>query len=167
MSILRPDREFDSVDKIPLELLRSWGVRCVLLDRDNTCFPRDTWEPPQKICAWARSARDAGMALCMISNNFHGRDVEASAARLGMDCVHHAMKPAPFSVWVALARMGVPAEQAVLVGDQVFTDLAAGNLAGVRTILVRPLSRSDMWYTHLFRVGERLVLHEDPFRPKD
>ena len=107
------------------------------------------------------------MALCMISNNFHGRDVEASAALLRMGCVHHAMKPAPFSVWVALARMGVPAEQAVLVGDQVFTDLAAGNLAGVRTILVRPLSRSDMWYTHLFRVGERLVLHEDPFRPKD
>ena len=108
-----------------------------------------------------------GDAYFMACTHTHRLLEKLNAARLGMDCVHHAMKPAPFSVWVALARMGVPAEQAVLVGDQVFTDLAAGNLAGVRTILVRPLSRSDMWYTHLFRVGERLVLHEDPFRPKD
>ena len=39
----------------------------------------------------------------------------------------------------------------------------AGNLAGVRTVLVRPQSRKDLWYTHVFRVFERLALHNVTF----
>ena len=53
---------------------------------------------------------------------------------------------------------GVGPEATVMIGDQVFTDVVAGNLAGVRTILVRPQSRSDLWYTHIFRIFERLAL---------
>ena len=53
--------------------------------------------------------------------------------------------------------MGVEAREAVLIGDQVFTDVMAGNLAGVRTILVEPQSTSDLWYTHIFRVFERAI----------
>ena len=34
----------------------------------------------------------------------------------------------------------------------------AGNAAGVRTVLVRPQSRRDLWYTHIMRLGENLVL---------
>ena len=48
-------------------------------------------------------------------------------------------------------------------GDQVFTDVAAGNLAGVRTVLVRPQSRRDLWYTQIFRVFELLALRNHPF----
>ena len=71
--------------------------------------------------------------------------------------VHHAMKPAPFAVRRALGLMGARAGEAVLIGDQVFTDVMAGNLAGVRTILVEPQSTSDLWYTHIFRVFERAI----------
>ena len=74
-----------------------------------------------------------------------------------MRVVHHAMKPAPFAVRRALSLVGVAPEQAVLVGDQVFTDVMAGNLAGVRTILVDPQSTRDLWYTHIFRVFERAI----------
>ena len=45
--------------------------------------------------------------------------------------------------------------------DQIpVAELAA---AGVRTILVRPQSRRDLWYTHIMRVGERLVLRGKTF----
>ena len=57
-----------------------------------------------------------------------------------------------------MRRAGVGPEATVMIGDQVFTDVAAGNLAGVRTVLVRPQSRTDLWYTHVFRVFERLAL---------
>ena len=59
----------------------------------------------------------------------------------------------------AMRLMGASPRQTVMIGDQVFTDVAAGNLAGVRTVLVRPQSRKDLWYTHVFRVFERLALH--------
>jgi HAD superfamily phosphatase (TIGR01668 family) len=94
----------------------------------------------------------------MVSNNFHTKDVCASAQDLGCSVVHHAMKPAPVAVHVALRHMGVSKDEAILVGDQVFTDVMAGNLAGVATVLVKPQSEVDLWYTLILRKVERLVL---------
>ena len=73
------------------------------------------------------------------------------------------MKPFPFAVRHALRKMGVTADEAVLIGDQVYTDICAGNLAGVRTILVRPQCRRELWYTYVFRAFEALLLRGKRF----
>lgn len=157
MSLVRPWRRERAITDVDVDELAASGVRCVLFDRDNTVVPRDTGVAPESVMDWICRVREAGIALCMVSNNFHSQQVEASAAELGCAVVHHAMKPAPFAVRRALAIVGVDASEAVLVGDQVFTDVMAGNLAGVRTILVEPQSTSDLWYTHIFRVFERAI----------
>lgn len=157
MSLVRPWRRECAITDVDVDELAASGVRCVLFDRDNTVVPRDTGVAPADVIDWICRVREAGIALCMVSNNFHSQQVEASAAELGCAVVHHAMKPAPFAVRRALALVGVEASEAVLIGDQVFTDVMAGNLAGVRTILVEPQSTSDLWYTHIFRVFERAI----------
>lgn len=157
MSLVRPWRRERAITDVDVDELAASGVRCVLFDRDNTVVPRDTGVAPEPVMDWICRVREAGIALCMVSNNFHSQQVEASAAELGCAVVHHAMKPAPFAVRRALALEGVDASEAVLIGDQVFTDVMAGNLAGVRTILVEPQSTSDLWYTHIFRVFERAI----------
>lgn len=157
MSLVRPWRRERAITDVDVDELAASGVRCVLFDRDNTVVPRDTGVAPESVMDWICRVCEAGIALCMVSNNFHSQQVEASAAELGCAVVHHAMKPAPFAVRRALALVGVDASEAVLIGDQVFTDVMAGNLAGVRTILVEPQSTSDLWYTHIFRVFERAI----------
>lgn len=157
MSLVRPWRRERAITDVDVDELAASGVRCVLFDRDNTVVPRDTGVAPESVMDWICRVREAGIALCMVSNNFHSQQVEASAAELGCAVVHHAMKPAPFAVRRALALVGVDASEAVLIGDQVFTDVMSGNLAGVRTILVEPQSTSDLWYTHIFRVFERAI----------
>lgn len=157
MSLVRPWRRERAITDVDVDELAASGVRCVLFDRDNTVVPRDTGVAPADVMDWICRVREAGIALCMVSNNFHSQQVEASAAELGCAVVHHAMKPASFAVRRALALVGVDASEAVLIGDQVFTDVMAGNLAGVRTILVEPQSTSDLWYTHIFRVFERAI----------
>lgn len=157
MSLVRPWRRERAITDVDVDELAASGVRCVLFDRDNTVVPRDTGVAPEPVMDWICRVREAGIALCMVSNNFHSQQVEASAAELGCAVVHHAMKPAPFAVRRALALVDVDASEAVLIGDQVFTDVMAGNLAGVRTILVEPQSTSDLWYTHIFRVFERAI----------
>ena len=157
MSLVRPWRRERAITDVDVDELAASGVRCVLFDRDNTVVPRDTGVAPEPVMDWICRVREAGIALCMVSNNFHSQQVEASAAELGCAVVHHAMKPAPFAVRRALALVGVDASEAVLIGDQVFTDVMAGNLADVRTILVEPQSTSDLWYTHIFRVFERAI----------
>ncbi len=158
MALLHPTRYVSTIDLVSVDDLVGQGIRCVLLDRDNTVVPRDTKAAPPEVVAWLDAVRAAGIRVCLVSNNFHTGQVEQSATDLGCDVVHHAMKPAPFAIWAALAKEGVPAEQAVLIGDQMLTDVAAGNLAGVPTILVRPQSRRDMWYTYAFRVAEHFLL---------
>lgn len=147
-----------TLPQVDLDWLCEKGVRAVLLDRDNTCVPRSTGTAPAEVVAWLAEARRRGIAVCLVSNNFHSSQVRGSAAELGVEVVDHAMKPAPFALWHALKKLGVPRGQAVMIGDQVFTDVVAGNLAGVGTVLVRPQSTSDLWYTHIFRVFERLAL---------
>ena len=158
MPIVRATRYVASVDRIDVDELVASGIRCILLDRDNTLVPRDATVAPPEVGAWLERVRAAGIATCMVSNNFHTKAVCASAKELGCAVVHHAMKPAPFAVHIALDSMGVPREQALLIGDQLFTDMIAGNLAGVRTVLVRPQSQQDLWYTRLFRVVESAFL---------
>ncbi|OUO46278.1 haloacid dehalogenase [Olsenella sp. An285] len=159
MGLLRAWRYVASLPLVDVDELVREGVELVLLDRDNTCVPRDAREAPAEVTAWLGRARAAGLSLCLVSNNFHTSHVSRTAAELGVDYVDHAMKPFPFALRRAMRRFGVPAEKTVMIGDQVFTDVAAGGLAGVRTVLVRPQSRTDLWYTHVFRVFERLALH--------
>jgi len=167
MGICTAWRYVARVDLISVESLVAAGVRCVLMDRDNTCVPRDAKVAPPAVLAWIDDLHEAGISTCMVSNNFHSTQVRQSAAELRSDVIDHAMKPAPFAVRAALRRMGVAAEEAVLVGDQVFTDVMAGNLAGVRTILVRPQSTTDLWYTHIFRIFEAIPLHGHVFEGED
>ena len=158
MGLFRATRYAASLPQVSVEDLVADGVRLVLLDRDNTCVPRDAHVPPAEVMAWLERAREAGMRLCLVSNNFHSSQVGATARLMGCEVVDHAMKPAPFALRRAMRLMGSVPGETVMIGDQVFTDVVAGNLAGVRTVLVRPQSRKDLWYTHIFRVFERLAL---------
>ncbi len=163
MGLFRATRYLASIDMLEVEWLKSQGIRCVLMDRDNTCVPRDSKVAPPKVQDWIDRVHAAGIPTCVVSNNFHSKQVERSARELDSECIHHAMKPAPFAVRAALKRMGVSPNEVVLIGDQVYTDIIAGNLAGVRTVLVRPQCNTDLWYTHIMRIGERAILHGREF----
>ncbi len=163
MAIFGATRYIHAIEMIDIDWLKSLGVRCVLMDRDNTCVPRDSKVAPPAVMDWIERVHDAGMTTCIVSNNFHSKQVERSAAELDSGVIHHAMKPFPFAVRAALRKMGVRPDEAILIGDQVYTDVWAGNLAGVRTVLVRPQCTTDLWYTHIMRIGERIILHGQTF----
>jgi HAD superfamily phosphatase (TIGR01668 family) len=163
MAIITATRYVRAIELIEIDWLKELGIRCVLMDRDNTCVPRDSKVAPPAVAAWIDRVHEAGIPTCIVSNNFHSKQVERSAAELGSEVVHHAMKPAPFAVKKALRKMGVGPDEAILIGDQVYTDIIAGNLAGLRTVLVRPQSTTDLWYTQIMRIGERMLLRGHTF----
>ena len=163
MSVITATRYVSSIDKVEISWLIEQGIKCVLMDRDNTCVPRDTKVAPQPVLDWIEAVHNAGITTCIVSNNFHSKQVEASARELGCDVVHHAMKPFPFAVRHALRKMNVKPSEAIHIGDQLYTDVIAGNLAGLRTILVRPQSTVDLWYTQIMRIGERMLLRGQVF----
>ena len=158
MRLFSPKRYVSSVDKIDLDALWAEGKRAILLDRDNTLVPRDRDCAPAPVVKWLDHARELGFKLCMVSNNWHRDQVMRSAGELGLEAISHAMKPAPFALNAGLKRIGAKKAESVLIGDQLYTDVWAGNFAGVDTILVQPQTTVDLWYTQIFRIFERRAL---------
>lgn len=162
MSIFSPSRYITCVERIDLDALWASGKRAILLDRDNTLVPRDRTCAPDSVAAWLDHARELGFELIMVSNNWHVSHVSRSAGELGMDYISFACKPLPFAITACMKRLGARKEEAVMVGDQLYTDVWGGKLAGVTTILVKPQSTADLWYTQIFRIFERMALRGVP-----
>ena len=130
MGLFRATRYVASLPLVSVEGLVRDGVRLVLLDRDNTCVPRDAAEPTAEVMAWLDRAREAGLKLCLVSNNFHSSQVRGSAEHMGVDVVDHAMKPLPFALVRAMRLMGSVPGETVMVGDR-HHDVEAAAACGV------------------------------------
>jgi HAD superfamily phosphatase (TIGR01668 family) len=159
VALLSPDLYYSSVRAIDLETLARAGVRVLLLDLDNTVLPRDSNVVSDEMKAWAASLRERGFSVCCVSNNWHER-VRLVAAELGFDLVDHAIKPLPFAFLRALRLERATTKEAAVVGDQLFTDILGGNMLGMRTVLVAPLSQTDLPHTLLLRRLEAFVLRD-------
>lgn len=155
--MLSPDFYLRSVNDIDLEDLRSRGIDTLLVDLDNTLLPRDSAVVPESARAWAQSLSTAGFKVCLVSNNWHER-VSEVADELGIALVAKAVKPLPFAFLRALRLLGSRRSSAAVVGDQMFTDVVGGKLLGMATIMVLPLSESDLPHTLALRHVERVLL---------
>ena len=69
-----------------------------------------------------------------------------------------AVKPLPFAFLRALKLVASTRRRSAIVGDQLFTDVLGGKLLGIMTIMVLPLSASDLPHTLLLRRVERVLL---------
>jgi HAD superfamily phosphatase (TIGR01668 family) len=154
---MTPDLYYSSIATVDLTELASRGITSLLVDLDNTLLPRGTAQLPPEALAFAGHLRDAGMRACLVSNNWHRR-VHAAACELGFDLVPRAGKPLPFAFLVGLRRLDSARSQTAVVGDQVFTDILGGNALGMLTVLVRPLSSTDLPHTLLLRRLEARIL---------
>ncbi len=156
--LLTPHYRVYRVWELTPERLYQWGLRALLLDVDCTLTRYRQSEALPEVAAWIEQLRLAGVSMCLVSNGMGGR-IRQFAERLALPCVAGAMKPFPWGIRAAVRQLGcLPAETAI-VGDQLFADVMAGRLAGVRAILVEPIHpEEEPWYTRLKRLPERLVL---------
>jgi HAD superfamily phosphatase (TIGR01668 family) len=152
-----PDYYLNSVLDIEPQWLLAHGKDCVLIDLDNTLLPRDTSVISPEILAWAQRLRAADIGVCLISNNWHER-VHSAARELNFALVSKAVKPLPPAFLLALRRIGGKRRRAVVIGDQIFTDMLGAKLLGITSMLVLPLAVHDLPHTLLLRKFEALIL---------
>lgn len=164
MSIFRATSYLESIDLIPASYLTAHKIQIVLVDRDNTCVPRSTRKLPQAVRSWFYMVqKTCSIPIYIVSNNTHTKQVEASAAALSCKAISHAMKPSPRAITRLLKQLDIDPAHALFVGDQVFTDIVAANLSGCVSVLVRPQSHRDLWYTYILRAFEFVLLRHVHF----
>ena len=81
------------------------------------------------------------------------------AERIGLPYVARAIKPMPWGIRPGSRKTAQRALATAMVGDQLFADVMAARLAGIRSILVTPIHpEEEPWFTRLKRFPERIVL---------
>jgi HAD superfamily phosphatase (TIGR01668 family) len=155
--MLTPDVVVTAAHDATPEMLRGHGVRAVMVDLDDTLIASNESEIGDDTREWLGTLRDAGMPVVLLSNGERER-VERCCADLGIDGFHLAGKPFWWAFRKGLKRLGRPAGEAAMIGDQLFTDVLGANLAGMLSILVRPLSPGMLPHTRAARHLERWIL---------
>ena len=126
------------------DLLHSRGIKLLMLDFDNTIVPYTTSTPTEKMHAWLEMMAKSGVLLCVVSNSKKDR-VKIFCGKYGIPCITHAGKPFTRGIRQCLNQFRIPAKEAAIVGDQIYTDTLGGNLAGITTILVEAIDNHNFW----------------------
>jgi Predicted hydrolase of the HAD superfamily len=93
--------------------------------------------------------------------------VEKAVRDLPVSIVARAVKPLPFVIMNHIREENIDPKQVLFVGDQVMTDVLAGNMAQLKTVLVKPLVDTDAKKTRVNRFFERPILKAMQMRDKN
>lgn len=152
-----PEYCFEKFSDATPEFLLSIGVRGIVLDIDNTLEPYEHPRAGEHVIRWFEALSAAGIKAAIVSNNNEER-VSTFNQDLGIPAYSKAGKPFKKNVLRAIEDMGIKSEEAILMGDQVFTDVWAAHNAGIPAILVPPINDRKDLLTKFKRLLEKPVL---------
>lgn len=151
-------REFvKNAGEIDLEKLWSEGKRGIICDIDNTLCRDEQFEVEPFAEEFIRKAKEKGFKICLMSNNGKAR-VEPVANYLNCEFHYKAHKPKREAYDTCLEKIGVSAENAIMIGDQLFTDILGANRVGLYSVLVEKIDKKEIIQIKLKRPFEKIVL---------
>lgn len=142
LRLLAPRYRVRAVTALSLERLHRWSIVALMLDLDNTLVPWGGATPPAAVQGWMATLRGGGIGACLVSNSLSDRALRVATV-LGVPHARGGFKPGVAKLRHALAILGTPPARTAIVGDQLFTDILAGNRLGVPTVLTEPLDARE------------------------
>ena len=155
--MIYPHKRYRRITDISIQSLIDANIRALILDVDNTLTTHDNPRPGEGVMEWLASAKDAGIAMMILSNNSAERIIPF-AEMLKLPYESHARKPLTGGYRRACERMGVTAKQTAVIGDQLFTDILGGRLFGAHCILVDLIEPENTRFFKFKRACERHLL---------
>ena len=158
----------DALTDITPDILEERGIQLLMLDFDNTIVPYTTSIPEPLMEQWLLDMKQTDIQLCVVSNSKKNR-VKIFCDNYGIPCITHAKKPFTKGIRECLAKFNIPASQAALVGDQIYTDTLGANAAGITPILVKAIDNHNFWLKarhvlelpFIFAARKRRINHEE------
>ena len=133
-----PDDYVASTYVIDFAALAEQGYRGVIFDVDNTLVPHGA-PADERAIALFEQLHALGYQITLLSNNKEPRVQKFCDQVVGASYIFRAGKPKPSNYIHAMERMGTNTDNTIFVGDQIFTDILGANLAGIRSVMVKPI----------------------------
>ncbi len=152
-----PDFALEKAYDVTVDSLKKHGIKVVFVDLDNTLIAWNNPDGTPEMRQWLHDLRDAGIPVVVVSNNKYER-VKRAVEKFGVEFEAFALKPFTFGINRALKRFHVQPHEVVMIGDQLMTDIRAAKRAGLKSVLVKPLIRTDSINTQINRWRERRTM---------
>lgn len=157
--MFKSDFAFRRIYEITPQFLANENIKGLFLDIDNTLTTHDNPVPADGVMKWIELMKKNGIKMFLVSNN-HPPRVKPFADLIGLPFVSEGKKPLSKGFREAKTAINLPKKEIAAIGDQIFTDVMAANLFGIRMIYVSPIE----YETTKFFKFKRFM--EKPFIPK-
>ncbi|MGX6979763.1 YqeG family HAD IIIA-type phosphatase [Vagococcus elongatus] len=157
-----PYEYVESVFMIDYEKLYTMGYRGVIFDIDNTLVHHGE-DSTKEVDELFRVIHQTGLKTMLLSNNCDER-IESFIKNIDSPFISDADKPNVMNYLKALDMLDIKIEEAVMIGDQVFTDILGANKCGMDNILVKYLRYEDEKKIGIKRNIEKFILHSYNWR---
>lgn len=164
MEIYIPTLYQKTIHTIDYDKLLNRGIKCILFDLDNTIASLKVNKPTAKTKTLFETLNKMGFTVLLFSNS-PARRVNEFKRALNCDGVSFACKPLQKNFKKVMKKYKLNECEVVIIGDQMMTDIKGGNLAGITTILVNPLSKHEGIFTKYNRYRENKIMKK--LREKD
>lgn len=154
MSIYKADMYAKTIEKINYKKLKKIGIKVLIFDLDNTLAFIDNNYPSEKVKKLIKTLKK-DFDIYILSNNINKKRVASFAGVIEVDYIYGAIKPSSFGLKKIRRKKNYAKSEMAIIGDQIMTDVLAGNRYGIHTVLVEALAVKDLKITALNRLFER------------
>ena len=155
--MIYPKEYLNSVKDISIDLLNKNNIKGLILDVDNTLISLDK-KMPAGISEWAKSMKNSGIKICILSNSNKLDKVESVAKIIEVPYIFFGKKPLKSGFLRAKKLLKLENENIAVVGDQIFTDVIGANRCKMYSILVKPIEEKDYFITRIKRPIEKIII---------
>ncbi|MEZ4605800.1 MAG: YqeG family HAD IIIA-type phosphatase [Deinococcales bacterium] len=159
MQLLRPGFYVGQAFEIDEGMLTALKIKALCIDLDDTLMATGSCDIAEGYLRWLSNLKTQGFKMMICSNGTKAR-VARSAAILELEALAKAGKPSPYAFWQVFKHLGSSAQETLVIGDQLFTDILGAHLVGAPSALVTPLS-PGRWHTRVIRKLEHHILKNE------
>ena len=157
--LLTPTWVVESVKDVDPKALKARGIEAIITDLDNTLVPWRHYEVAPSVVEWLAKLEVENIKICIASNTLHVERLIQLADTMGIPFVDRVRKPNVGGFLRSMQLMGSNTQNTAVFGDQIFTDMLAGNRLGLKTILLREsLTKEEFFSTQVVRYFENFVI---------
>lgn len=151
-----PYEYFESVFDIDYTKLYDKGYRGLIFDIDNTLVHHGN-DSTKEIDDLFKNIQSIGFKTLLLTNNEEKR-VKRFIRNIDTLYICDAGKPMVDNYLKAVEMMDIKKEEAVCLGDQIFTDILGANKSGIASILVKFIHLKEEKKIGIRRYVEKMIL---------
>ena len=159
IELYKPDMYKKDIYSIDYKKLKSYGIKCILFDLDNTLVPYYKVRPTRKLKDFIERLKDMGFKVIIFSNSNKKR-LTPFKNILEVDCSYSSRKPRQGKFKKVLSEYKYSQSEVAIIGDQIPTDIFGGNRIGIFTVLVKPISSNELIWTKINRIYEKRLIRK-------